>query len=727
MYSDKIKERILSAGLLMVAAMATAAVSFGQTTPAPESNTTVTSSVEFGYRGAEVNGNHEKFRSDLNYRAGVRIFDSSFLIESKDNFFDSALITASGWGSDPQGSFGLKLDKTGIYKFDSKVRRVTYFNNLATHAFNWSQPNTGSEHRSNTDNTFGDFDLRLRPESKTFRVNMGASFSNARGPGSNTIRFPAFTGIFSTQRGDEFQVDTLINSKSTDFRLGVEGQLAGFDVGLNYGHRVFTDRSTYFVNSFNAGNGPDTSTAAITSYNRAYNTKGSSDYYNLMFHRSVAQRFELTGRLIYSLNKSNIREVDTGTGIGNGSVTTPGIFVDLDAVNVTGIAKRPQTRGDIGTTFRVTNNFRISDTFNFDQFAISGGNRFLETFISRTNTGGVRPTDNADTVSARATSYRRLANTIEADLQVNRSFAFHVGYRYTKRRVGIGAFDKNLLNNAIALDESDVFENTTHTFLAGAKIKPTKNWSIFADIDRGSADNVFTRLANANALNFRIRSITNLKNLRLNLSFITKDNDNPGTSLPILGVAATDTVAKSKARIFSGSVEWTPESRFTLSTGYTYNRVDSNIDVIVPLGSPVVPATSYFIGSSRYFSRDSYFYFDINARPIKRLSIYASYRIDRDPGQGNLVAPRAQDIYSSYPMRFQTPEVRIAIRLSRNVDWNLGYQYYSYSENPIYDPFAYIVIANRPNVTVRIAPQNYTAHLPYTSLRIYFGRDAGDR
>ena len=46
-------------------------------------NYTVTSSAEFGARGLSVNGNHEKYQSDLNYHAGARLFNSSFFI--KDN------------------------------------------------------------------------------------------------------------------------------------------------------------------------------------------------------------------------------------------------------------------------------------------------------------------------------------------------------------------------------------------------------------------------------------------------------------------------------------------------------------------------------------------------------------------------------------------------------------------------------------------------------------------
>ncbi|CAN5547324.1 hypothetical protein BH10ACI2_BH10ACI2_12170 [soil metagenome] len=59
-------------------------------------------------------------------------------------------------------------------------------------------------------------------------------------------------------------------------------------------------------------------------------------------------------------------------------------------------------------------------------------------------------------------------------------------------------------------------------------------------------------------------------------------------------------------------------------------------------------------------------------------------------------------------MTFTTPEFRVAFRITRNVDWNFGYQYYKYED------------VNTPS-------QNYRASLPYTSLRINFGNGAADR
>ena len=81
---------------------------------------------------------------------------------------------------------------------------------------------------------------------------------------------------------------------------------------------------------------------------------------------------------------------------------------------------------------------------------------------------------------------------------------------------------------------------------------------------------------------------------------------------------------------------------------------------------------------------------------------------------------RAKARATARPMPLSAPvisatEIRAAIRLNRYVDWNIGYQYYDYKEDP-------------PQQTIYGLPaQNYSAHMPYTSVRIYLGRGKSDR
>src|SRR6185369_2547750 len=112
-----------------------------QETPEGLGNYNVVGSLEFGYRGLSVVGDHKKYQSDLNYKAGPRIFDSSFLMRSKDGnggLFNTLLVTSTGWGADPQGTMRISAENPKWYRFDGLYRRFKYFRFLNTFANpNW--------------------------------------------------------------------------------------------------------------------------------------------------------------------------------------------------------------------------------------------------------------------------------------------------------------------------------------------------------------------------------------------------------------------------------------------------------------------------------------------------------------------------------------------------------------------------------------------------------------
>src|SRR4029077_5816265 len=87
----------------------------------------VVGSIEFGYRGQRVDGDVNKFKSDLNYKAGPRIFDSSFFMKSRDGqrggLFDSLMVTSTGWGADPQGNMRISMENPKWFRFDGQYRR----------------------------------------------------------------------------------------------------------------------------------------------------------------------------------------------------------------------------------------------------------------------------------------------------------------------------------------------------------------------------------------------------------------------------------------------------------------------------------------------------------------------------------------------------------------------------------------------------------------------------
>lgn len=760
MHTKTRRNLILSAGLSLIALLTTASVAqTPKPSPSPSSNGegdsygnyTVSSSAEIGARGISVNGDNEKYRSDLNYRPGVRLFNSSFFIKDNNKgmkLFDEALIQASGWGGDPTGVLRLDMSRTGIYKFSSNFRKVDYYNNVNNLAFGWSFPVTaGTQHKFiNVDRNFGDMDLTVFPESDKFRLRFGYSYNNQDGPGTWNIRYPGFESTTfpgtSGTRGDEFLVNSTFKNNAQDFRAGVEGQLVGFNLGLNYGHRNFKDEWRLYLNSFSLGNDTSQNTsgtisATANNFLRNYPTKGTVDYFNFYVQRTFAKKLDFTGRFIYAISKTDVGQTDTGSGTSSGQVTRTGtarVIFDLDQIFVTGKVKRPQSRGDIGLTYHVNDKIRISNTFNFDQFTIGGTNDYFENMVGRSAandpvTGLPIPFNSISNISfTTGTSYRRFTNLIEGDVQVNKYFAFNIGYRYTHRKVGLGVFEQNVVNGEEEDSEFEEDSNSTNSVIVGVKIKPTNYWNIYADFEKGESDNVFVRLSNNDYTNARVRSVMYLKRFTINFSGLIRNNDNPGRVAPGINgvpstIVASGTIASTRLRYFSGSVDYTPLEKWTLSAGYTYNHQTTDTDIIVPVGSPINSSTVWSLSKSMYYVRDNYFFFDVTAQPIKRLTLFASYRIDDDRGQGDRVATVAQNFITSYPMRFQTPEAKVSFRINRFIDWNVGYQYYSYKERQVPNPLAWVVLSGTPNRVFVPANQNYTAHMPYTSLTFYFGRE----
>ncbi|MDX6384054.1 MAG: hypothetical protein QOK48_1627 [Blastocatellia bacterium] len=697
--------------------------------PAPSStdsgedagNYNIISSVEFGYRGLRVDGDRNKYRSDLNYSAGPRLFDSSFLARSKNGkggLFDTFLVTSTGWGADPYGNLRISVEKPKWYRFEGTYRRAKYFrflNNIANPNWLFSpanfavppNPATG-EHGINAKTEMGDFDLTLLPKNEKIKINLGYSPERYSGP--------AFTNYHFS--GNEFLLLNNIKSRANDFRVGAEGKLGPIDFSFMQGFRRFRDDS-----SINQGIGINVNptVAQIATFNRQEPTRGKVDYTRLSLHSLVARKLDLTFRIMHSIANSNsvLFENTTGRNFNpriTGFPTTPPAATpnttNLAQYTITGNVRRPNTIADIGATFLATNKFRISETFRLETFEINGTG-IMADFFSLTR-GVVTSTITFSNLDATTvTKYRKYQNTLEGDYQFNTGYSIHFGYRYASRRID-ESFNGFLLSSSGSVTPpparviDDVTEtNHTHAFFAGFKARPVKNWTIYFDGEHGTSDNVFTRIGNYNYTNIRAKSrYAPNRKISFNLALITKDNSNPSE---IAGVSLTDFGVNVKSRTFTSAVDWAPTARLTLSTGYNYNWVNS--DAVVDYFYQVPPAASvrHPIGHSLYFQRNNFFYVDLTARLFPRVTLYTSYRVNQDNGQGNRLSDPTGSpgtLINSYPMSYQSPEGRLAIKLNRHFDWNLGYQYYNYNENAVVGP----------------RPQNYHAHLPYMSLRVYIGR-----
>jgi len=699
---------------------------------------TVTSTLEFGYRGIRVGGDVNKYKSDLNYKAGPRLFDSSLYLQAKEGkggLFDSLLVTSTGWGADPHGNMRLSMEKPEVYRFDASYRRFKYYRflvNFANPAWSFApqNPNTGVR-GYDTRTQLGDFDLTILPKNETISFNVGYSPERYTG------------GYFSVYHagGNDFLQFNDARHRAHDFRIGADGKLGPIDWTFLQGFRRF--REDTFIDDLPIGINTASTAARLSTYTRNEPTRGSVNFTRASLHTLIAKKLDLTARIIHSRAETNFAFIENFSGFNwnprvtgwpqtsfprvppPGTVTvaaTPNTL-NLGQYDITGTTKRPNTVFDLGATFLATDKFRLSNTFHVEDFEIDGLNLFSDFFsITRTlpsTVGGGTRTDTVgftDLPANEVTKYRKYQNTVEGDYQFNRNYAIHFGYRYGKREVEFffegfnhgsqGSFSPA----AVPTTDEEFEENTTHAFFGGFKIRPVKNWTLFFDAERGTSDNVFTRIGNYDYTNFRIKSrYAPNRHWNFNLSVITKNNSSPSE---IAGVSLADFGVEFRSRIFTSAIDWTPNSRFSVTGGYNYNWVtsDSVIDYTY-LNS----AQSGIRGHAIYYMRNNFFFIETTSRLTRQVSLFTSYRVNKDDGQGNRLSDPAitgaRTLITSYPMSFQSPEARLAIRLHRRLDLNLGYQYYNYNEDGYLRTFA-----SAPRA------QNYHAHLPYASLRLYFGR-----
>jgi len=685
-------------------------------------NYTIISSIEVGYRGQRVDGDLNKYRSDLNYKAGPRLFDSSFLVrakEGKGTVFDTLLVTSTGWGSDPYSNLRINVEKPELYRFDATYRRFKYFrflNNLANPNWVFSpasfsvppNPVTGL-HGYNTNTEMGDFDLTILPKNKTIRFNLGISPERYGGP--------AFTDYHLA--GGEFSLLSQLSSRATDYRLGADGQVGPIDFSFLQGFRRFTDDSLINLGA-TPGINVNPTAARLTSFNRNEPARGNVDYTRFSAHTLVARKLDITGRIVYSKATSSFAFIESFTGRNiNPRITgwPPGPLaatpntLNLGQYNIVGAARRPDTLGDIGVTLLATDKLRISNTFRVEDFTIDGSAVFSDFFSITRGSGATLRTDTisfSNLDANKITKYRKYQNTLEADYQFNARYAVHFGYRYGNRRIEQSFNGFNLGSSGSVTpppartSESEEEQNHTHAFFGGFKARPTNNWNIYFDGEHGTADNLFTRIGNYNYTNIRAKSrYTPSKRLSFSLAIIARNNANPSE---IAGVSLQDFGVDTKSRLFTSAVDWAANSKVSFSAGYNYNWVNSDAVVDYFFNSVRHP-----LGHSLYFMRNNFFYIDTTAQLAPRVTLFAAYRVNQDNGQGDRLADPTGTpgtLINSYPMSFQSPEARLAIKINRRLDWNLGYQYYNYNESALVGP----------------RPQNYHAHLPYTSLRVYFGR-----
>src|SRR5215831_3473094 len=277
-----------------------------QTVGLHSGNFTIVSSMEFGYRGQRVDGDINKFKSDLNYKAGPRLFDTSFLMKSNNGGqgepFDTFLITSTGWGADPSGNVRIDVENPKWYRFEGQYRRFKYYrflNNIANPTWLFSpnptpaNPVTGL-HGFDTRTTMGDFDLTILPKNELIRFSVGYSPERYEGP--------SYTNYHNG--GNDFWLLNNLKSRADDWRIGADGKVSILDWTFVQGFRRFRDDSVIPA-GVGLNRNASTSVAQLTTFLRHEPQRGSTDFTRFSVHSLINEKLDITARGIYSRSTAN--------------------------------------------------------------------------------------------------------------------------------------------------------------------------------------------------------------------------------------------------------------------------------------------------------------------------------------------------------------------------------------------------------------------------------------
>lgn len=720
-------------------------------------------SAEFGGRVTDFSGNTGTWDTFVNLGTGPRLLEYTLDVHSPTHtglLFDDLSFSNFGYGGDPNNLSRIRVLKGTLYNFNASFRRDQSIfdydllaNPLNPAASSPNVPILQSPHEFLLTRRMSDANLSLLPLGKVrFRlgwsrvVNEGTSFSSDHQgvegflvqPTLNTtdnynfgvsLRLIPRTSINYDQFYTYFKGDTSATlappTTASIFGLPPLFLAGGIPVQLGLAFNTPAGQpcsptllGTGFVNPACSG---------FFSYSRTGNTRNSFPTEQFSFQSEYFRRVDLSGRINYSDAEA---DMPSSAELFNGLISRNRVR----AFNVTGssLSHRLSLAADFAATIRVTDKFRIVDTFRYDNFRIPGSWGWIETslfgatLLANPNvfspatcpppfTAATCPQHNAsssaDVIADSRNDFlgqERKVNTFELEYDFTKRVTAHVGYRFERREIAQNIADSQIqiffpgptaaLANRGACSPasahplnpdgtcavlvpgadagSDFAEINGHTGLIGFSARPTDNFRVSADAEFYSGDNTFFRITPRHLQDYRFRA-----------SYKPKNWASFGSAVRILENRNTtaDVGNLQHNRSFGFNGAFAPaEAKWGVDLSYNYNDIFSQTNIcfvatpnLAPPGS-ITCGTPFLSGLSTYSELSHNGSFSFYARPIKRVSLGAGYTITSSTGNTLILNPNAPTGPLSY--NYHLPLATLAIELSRNLTYKTGWNYYDYNE-----------------------------------------------
>ena len=621
----------------------------------------IVNSFETGYRSLSVSGNSDKYRADENFGNGVRFIGSFFSMNSKDGhgrYFDQAVLTTGGLGGDPYESVHLNISKTRLYDYTLSWRRNDYFNPGLAAAGNES-------HLLDTTYTLQDHDLTLFPQSAV-RIFLGYSRSAQDGAGISTAQLFNISGPFDST-GNIFPLFTNVRRLQNEYRIGGEAHWRGLMLNVMRGWEDFKDDTPFSSNGIINGGLPNG--AALNSFQRSEPNHGTSPYWRASLFGAFRQ-VDINGRFTYTGGERSF--ITNEAALGTNQL---GALANQQVIT-TGNARRPVATGNLNITLFPTSRLTLSSRTSVYNVRTEGDSAYVQ-FDNATQS--------TDLLYFQYLGIRTVETDLDAQYKTFKWLDIHGGFSFSDRQIGSSP------QFAFAGSTSGVpflQTNTVHAGVAGVRVRPIKGMIVVLDGEIGRADNPFAPKSDKDYHSLLASIQYKWKTLRFNVQAKNDYNVN----------SVTLSSYSSHARTYSGSFDWAPRSWVSFDATYSKLHLDT-------LGG-----IAFFAGGQQFSKQLSYYVSNIHSGVLsarfsaKHADFYIGYSRIQDVGDGRgaststVVGPAltAFETAQTFPLYFQSPLARVSVRLTSRLRWNVGYQYFGYTES-----FS--------------ANQHYLAHTAYTS------------
>jgi hypothetical protein len=289
---------------------------------------------------------------------------------------------------------------------------------------------------------------------------------------------------------------------------------------------------------------------------------------------------------------------------------------------------------------------------------------------------------------------RLITNSTDARYRFSKKFDLFGGFRYSDRLI---RSTEDFGTPGSALDGVTAEQsNHTRAGVAGANWLPLKNVRLRLEGEIGRNDNPFTPVSLRNYHAIRSKILYRTKVLTASGSYQENYNNN---SIVI-------TAYSSRSRTYTMDASWNARPWVSLDASYSKLHLDTIGGIDFFAGSPrpqeVTGMQSIYISNIHAANLGLRF-----AVAKLRADLYVGYSLTKDTGDGrSSLAPQADPVtqvfynVQTFPLTYQTPLLRLSVRITDKLRYNLGYQYYGYKED--FGLFS--------------TNQNYRAQTGYTSL-----------